>query len=323
MVALAYVGAVVGAGFATGQEIYQFLSRHGTWGGVGLLVAGAAFWVLGARALELGRSGIADFGTLIATTYPPRGAAVLDRLAGLFLAAGLVVVTAAGGEALQALAGMPAPLGGLLTLILMVAVAARGSAGLLRANTLLVPILVAIAVLMALNAPGTFTGRGQSGWWVSAALYVSYNLFTGLLVLLGLGRELRSSREAWGAAAVGALVLTALGLVLHRAILAGALPAVAGPPSLPLLDVARRLGGLWPLLYGLALYAALFTTGVAEAYALFQRYGARAWGTVGLWPLSLVGFAGLVARLYPAMGVLAISFWWPLLMRNPLRGRRP
>jgi uncharacterized membrane protein YkvI len=42
-VAFAYIGTVVGAGFASGQEILQFFSYFGYWGLVGLLLAAGLF----------------------------------------------------------------------------------------------------------------------------------------------------------------------------------------------------------------------------------------------------------------------------------------
>jgi uncharacterized membrane protein YkvI len=313
VVALAYVGAVVGAGFASGQEIYQFFSRHGTWGGLGLVTAGAAFFVLGALALEAGRRGAGDFRRFLASAYPPLLADLLDIVVTAFLALGLVVVVAAGGQDLSDLAGAPVAIGSLATLLAVMAVSAHGADSVLKANALLVPFLTAVAILVALLSPGRATASGAPGWWLSAGLYVSYNLFTGLMVLLGLGRGLKSRRDSVAAAGLAAVLLTVLGLVIHRSLLG--LSAVA---ALPLMQSARGLGDAWAFVYGLALYAALFTTGVAEAFALFQRFGGRAWWAAMLWPASLFGFQALVSSLYPVMGAAAIVFWLPLL-----GGRQP
>ena len=51
----AYVGTVVGAGFASGQEIWQFFGRHGPLGLGGLAVATILFLVYGFAVLDLGR----------------------------------------------------------------------------------------------------------------------------------------------------------------------------------------------------------------------------------------------------------------------------
>jgi uncharacterized membrane protein YkvI len=189
-------------------------------------------------------------------------------------------------------------------------VATAGAQGVLRVNLILVPLLVVVTMIVALMAP-TLPSADHSapGWWISAGLFVSYNLFTGLVVLLGLGQQVSSGLESGLASGLAAIVLTALALVVHRALL-----SYGGETDIPLFWAAQSLGGGWPHLFGGALYAALFTTGVAEAFALQQRYGTRAlaW-SLGLWPFSWLGFSTLVAILYPIMGAFAVLFWLPLL----------
>jgi uncharacterized membrane protein YkvI len=311
-VALAYVGTVVGAGFASGQEIYLFFSRHGQGGTLGILLAALGFWWLGYRALAVGARRTALPG-LLARVYPRRAAALMDRLLLLFMGAGLLVVAAAGGALLHDLLGWPAELASAVTLTFVLAVATFGDEGILAANTVLVPFLTLVTLHVAWSAPGTLQGPSTGTWWLSAMLYVSYNLFTGLVVLLALGERLPTPRDRLLAAGVGAGVLGLLALVLHRALLA--MPGTPG--DLPVLAMADRLGDGWPFWYGLALMAALVTTGIAEAFTIKERAGLRPmWLSLVLWPLTIFGFQRLVAALYPMMGILAILFWWPLLRRE-------
>ncbi len=308
-VALAYVGTVVGAGFASGQEIYLFFSRHGEGGGFGILLATLGFWWLGYRALAVGSRGT-NLSGLLARAYSLPFTALLDRLLVLFMVAGLLVVAAAGGTLLHDFLQWPAALGSAATMMLIFAVATFGDQGLLAANLVLVPFLAAVTMHVAWSAPATVRTPTVGTWWLSAMLYVSYNLFTGLVVLLALGERLPTHGERVLAAGLGAVVLGFLALVLHRALLA--LPRAPG--DLPVLAMAYRIGGAWPVLYGLALLAALLTTGIAEAFTIKERLGlGPMWVGLALWPLTLVGFQHLVAALYPIMGVLAILFWWPLL----------
>ena len=54
-VAAVYIGTIVGAGFATGQEVLQFFNRFGIWGLGGLAVATILFIVFGYIIMDLGR----------------------------------------------------------------------------------------------------------------------------------------------------------------------------------------------------------------------------------------------------------------------------
>ena len=310
-VALVYVGTVVGAGFASGQEVYLFFGRHGTAGLVGIATASLGFWVLGYRALTAGR-GHAGLGPFLAAAYPSGGAGVLELLMMAFLAAGLLVVAAAGGTLLSALGACPLPVGSAAILVAALAIAAYGADGMLKAHAVLVPFLVGTTLLVAVRAPGRWGAPGIHGWWLSSLLYVSYNLFTGLVVLLAMGARLPTAAERRRAAGAGAALLGLLALALDRALLG--LPHAPG--DLPVMEMAGMQGGAWPALYAVALLAAIVTTGAAEAFPLRERLGSRRlWWLLLIWPATLLGFQGLVAALYPVLGALAVLFWWPLLLR--------
>ncbi len=308
-VGLTYVGAVVGAGFASGQEIYVFFARHGAVGVLGLLVAGSAFFVVGWVALERGRRSGPGM------TYRNRGLnRMVDILTVVFLTAGLTVVISGGGAALGILFGLPESVGGLGTLVIILTIAWLGVDWVVRSNVILMPYLIALTVCVSvryvprgtllLHAPST-----PGHWALSALLYVSYNLFTAVLVLLGLGRSMTSRTGTAAAALLGAAVLTIMGLIEHRVLLS--LLAV-GP--LPLVSAAHQIHPALGTLYGISLWIALFTTGIAEAYVLVQRIGrGRMWSLILIYPLSGLGFQTLVATMYPIMGVFAVLIWAPLM----------
>lgn len=316
-VGLAYVGTVIGAGFASGQEIWQFFGRFGELGTFGLALAGLLFWLLGAKALEHGRGGTPHFGAFLAAAYG-RASPVFEGLTTLFLALGVGVAAAGGGAAVHSLIPPLSPrLGGLAMLTGIMAVALAGATAMVRVNILVVPYLAALVLWVAWAHRGRFSYPPHDThlWWFSALLYVSYNLFTGMTALLALGPMLPTRAASWRAAALGAAMLTGLAWLEHRVLTS---LTTVGP--LPMLDAAAMAGGPHRILYAVSLLAAMFTTGLAEAFALMARYGRRRgqwlWGSALLiaWP-----FSALVATLYPILGVLSVGFWFPLLW--PVRRR--
>lgn len=53
-IAMAFIGLIVGAGFASGQEMMQFFVAFGTMGIVGALIASLVMMLSGIAALQLG-----------------------------------------------------------------------------------------------------------------------------------------------------------------------------------------------------------------------------------------------------------------------------
>lgn len=322
--ALTYVGAVVGAGFASGQEILQFFSRYGDKGLLGIALVGVLFAGLGYLALERGRSGsIGSFGALLESLYPPWLVRVAEGVTTAFLVMGLGVVASGGGSALSQLGHTSRLFGAFITIGLIMLVTIWGSRAVTRVNSVLVPYLIVMVCILAVlnwsNPPAHpgLTGLG-SGWLLSAFLYLSYNIFTGIVVLLGLGRTLTSRKQSLFAASLGAAILVLLALMQHHTLL-----RLDNPGPLPLVDIAIKTHPLWGLLFAGCLWVALFTTGIAEAYALHTQYGPRTlWIVAATALFGLLGFDRLVEALYPMMGMVAVWLWIPLVYRRP-RSRVP
>lgn len=309
-VALTIVGTVVGAGFASGQEVWQFFTRGGEVGALGILLAMGLFAGVSARALEAGGRGLTLDGYL--QRVWGRWAAGWDVVAAAFLTVGLGVVGAASGELLHATFRLSAYLGAVLALAVLVLCGSQGSALLLRLNSWLVPPIIGVLLLLAWVVPAAPAPPPSLvwPWWVMAILYASYNLFSIIPVLLPLGRTLPPGRSSWIAAGAGSATLAFMAWCEHR-ILGAAPPGAA----LPLYEIALAAHPLLGVAWSLVLWLALFTTGVATVFALKSRWGDRAWLWWGVaFALPLWPFAGLVANLYPVIGAISIFLWMPLLL---------
>ena len=80
-IAATFIGTVVGAGFASGQEIYQFFSIHGWFGWLGLILAVLLLGFSGVKVFQIGANlkpkSYQDF---LLFLLGPRLAAVMDLL---------------------------------------------------------------------------------------------------------------------------------------------------------------------------------------------------------------------------------------------------
>ncbi|MGB8957216.1 MAG: hypothetical protein WCC10_17725, partial [Tumebacillaceae bacterium] len=78
-IAFTYIGTVVGAGFASGQEILQFFTMLGPYAYPGILLATALFAWVGIQILMLGRKlNARSYRELTAYLFGPKLAGVVD-----------------------------------------------------------------------------------------------------------------------------------------------------------------------------------------------------------------------------------------------------
>lgn len=337
-IAGAYAGTVIGAGFASGQEILQFFTAFGRAGLLGVAVAFILFAVSGIRMLELGRRFNARSHRTVVRFAGGRwaGPALDGVLTAFLLGTAVAMASGAGAVGVEQL-GWPRWLGsGLLTAVTAATVMA-GLHGVVRSIGFVAPALIASVLVMSAYALATGSGLGPSlawegdprlgavpFWFVAAPLYVAYNAVLAVPVLTPLGPAASSPAALRWGGLLGGLGLALGAAAIHLAI-AGHMPEAARW-DIPMLHTARGFPSWVPAVYTVLLLAEVYTTAVATLFGFASRLGERG----GRWfagavaaggAVMLIGgqfqFAAVVGTLYPVMGVAGGALLLGLLRRHP------
>jgi uncharacterized membrane protein YkvI len=208
------VGAVVGAGFATGREILQFFALHGPVGYVGmLLAAGLIVWFCGVMVGLQSRHRFNTYRCLYTTLAGQQLDLVLDWVTtGLFFLA-LSVTLSALAALLEQEWTLSAPTALALAGVVCILITATGARGILRFNGAMVPLLLILLLGLCFlewslvpAPPGIRSVASNFGWlpppalglrppeypstpyWpLSAFLYFSYNVLFIAATLVAVG----------------------------------------------------------------------------------------------------------------------------------------
>ena len=120
-VAALYVGTLMGAGFASGREGWQFFGVFGMNGYTGLMISGALFIIMGMMVSYIARKKqTQDMGRIIDFTDSPKVSAAIGYLMAGILYTIIISMSAAGGSFLKQQFGLPQPVGGILIVLLIV-----------------------------------------------------------------------------------------------------------------------------------------------------------------------------------------------------------
>lgn len=346
-VAFSYAGAIVGAGFTSGQELMQFFVNLDSGLVPALILTTILFAVFGWAALYLSRLyGSADYGSFLKCLLGVKSAQVFDGLISFFLLGTLGIMMSAAGAVFEEHLGGHF-LAGVALLSLGVGLVLLSKVeGVFWLNLFLMPakfILVLIVGGLILFGPG-FSPAGPEpqllyaepiirSWYLASLLYVAYNLILGLAVLTSLGAAERHPKLDW-AGIWGGLGLGAFAGIIV-AVLADNWPAVTGY-QVPMLFLAGQVHPGINFVYTLVLGMGILTTGVACAYSLTVR--AKHWfrGSykatlllvlISALPLAPLGFARLVQLVYPLFGlagiVLLACLAWKTVDALAQSGNRP
>lgn len=301
-----YIGTVIGAGFASGKEIALFFGETSPF-----CTALAALFMAVPEALFLsaGKRGLMPSGTTVKTgVFIAAFSSVAAMLAGCELA--LRDLTGAAG--LGALAAIAA--GVLVTM---------GPEKMKLANSLLIPLLIALlaAIYLKLGSPvagGTFS-------LLKPVHYAGLDVLIGGMIVSREGKKL-SGKEIVLTCAMSALFLGVVLFVLQNIVLFDKTNA-----SMPVLVVAESVG--LKVAAGVLVVIAVFTTlvssldiltdGTVEALAALalprgkHPRRAAAWLAehrsavvflclAALYPVSFFGFENIVTSLYPFVGACGV-----------------
>lgn len=327
-VALTLVGTVVGAGFASGQEILRFFVVFGRSGVIGLLVSGILLVLLSSLIIvSAARFQVYSHKDLIQQVMPHPVGTVYDTLLAFLLLVSTSIMFAGSGAVFRQQFGWH-ELFGIALMVMLVLISSQHIQSVIGLNVLLVPFLILAVVFLgvrtalasASDARQFVLWRGPllrttKSWFDSAILYSFYNMFLSLSGLSSIGGAV-SVRAGRQGAVLGAVIITVL-LVIAAFVLWGAGSGIIAYP-VPLLAEAFRINSALGVAYSLVILAAMLTTAVVNVYGLARRleetfrwphWVSVAWVLAAAIPLSYAGFTEVLSVAYPLIGYGAFIFF--------------
>lgn len=321
-----YLGAVIGAGFASGQENVQFFVRYGENGLFGAFISLLLFSLCGALLMRLAhRHRVSNYQDLLVIMGGSAATRIIDLGLACFLFLGISTMFSASGALFHEHLHAPRNLGIATAYVTVLFALAGGKKGLVWSYNLLVPLkIVLLLVITAVAAfqsqqvePGGMAAfvdpRIKMDWLLGAFLYVAYNFALAMVVLVEYQPLADSSTSIVGAAC-GGLLLGVLVIFMFLG-LSRFMPVVLHY-QIPMLYVAGMISPGTKLVYSLVLWMGIITTAIANAYGITQRVahfiGIRynlcllCCLTLAL-PVATQSFSSLVGHIYPAFGVLGCS----------------
>ncbi len=343
-VAATYIGTIVGAGFATGQEILQFFSQFGIMGFVGLFISTILFILFGAIIMRLGKqlharshmeiirySGGRLFGT------------IFDFIITFFLFGALTAMIAGTGALVSQQFNLPELAGNIIMAVLTALTVLTGINGVINSISFVVPfLLIAVtgtSIYSIITHPPDIAAVASVGdnslisnWLLAAVLYISYNTVISVAILGPLGVKAKNRKAIKGGAILGGLGL-GLGSVMIFLALSGQLQSIA-QLEVPMIFIAGGISTVVQIVYTIILIAEIYTTAVGALYGFVSRISEfrsirlNEKTTVLVITLAALlasqfGFSNLVKYLYPVVGYGGIILLISLIYVEFKRKRRP
>lgn len=330
-IAFTYIGTIVGAGFATGQEILQFFTRYGKWATLTIILSTLIFIWLGTKMMIISRriraKSYEDLNKYLFGKKPGEYISLIMLV--LLLGVNSIMLAGAGSVFVQHL-NMHYQTGLILTLVGTYLLFSRGINAILQMNSIVVPMMLTLSLLIVFNSihlpnAGQFLSLGTDHslvmTWMAPLLYTAFNLIMAQAILVPLGSHTESITVIKWGGLLGGLGVGFMLMAAHFAMSAH-MPGIM-QYEIPMGSIAFQLGTVVQLIYVLLIFLEIFTTFVADIYGITLQLQQRLSISpkiicIGImlicFLLSQLGFSNLLSILYPIFGILGLLWSIKLMM---------
>jgi uncharacterized membrane protein YkvI len=320
-IAATFIGAIVGAGFASGQELCQFFLGYGVAGRYGVICSGLLFALWGAwLGGYCNRRHLASYAAYLHCLVGGVGAICVDMLISLYLFCSVFIMLSAANALFAGQLGLLPGCGGVLTGVVVFAVLWGGLESLVSFNVILVPLkfLVCLAVFfLTRGMRGLMFQAGTSPLipifphWIGATLfYAGFNMLEAMVVLVPLS-ERATARECLAGNLLGGLGLGVFALLIFQILLPFRGQVAAW--EVPMLVVSGMAHPSLQWAYFIVLWAAILSSAVVSCYGVATRLRGRLAYRPALTlilvlslALSRFQFSALVRLIYPLFGGVGV-----------------
>jgi len=323
-----FIGMIVGVGFASGQELMSFFGNFGIMGYVGVAIMGFGYFMLGLMgALTARRMNTPYYDVVFApknNKYFRWFSNAVVIVLGLFGV--LPIMYAGGGSVLETQFGIPMMVGSIFTAVITYLSVIFGTRGFVNSLNATVPVLVITTVVICIYlfinpfpVEVEFTPISNNSllqnWFISALLYLSYNVICGIAVVVPLGSLAKNEKSIIIGSLLSGVVLAVMAFFCAGAIIENY--SLVKDADMPTVAMAQELSPVAGVIYSIAIYLAVFTTAAACLFALdvqldrlFERVPKIKMSkplalliiSVAAYMGSYIGFVTLVNVLYPFTG---------------------
>lgn len=323
----AFIGIIVGAGFASGQEILQYFTSFGLMGIAAAVISAAIFAYCGMVLVWLGsRTQTNSHKDVIYGISGRFIGTLVDYILILTLFGIGVVMIAGAGSNLQQQFGLPYFVGSLIMTILVLISGMFNTDRVVSIISAVTPFLIIFVIIISiyslftidndvasLNDMALATSTTLPNWFVSGINYASFNIAVGASMSIVMGGTIKNTRVAALGGLSGGLGLGILIVLSHLAIFTK-IESVA-ELDMPFLGIVNEISPILGLIMSIVIFGMIFNTAISMFYGFVARIAEtgtkkfKIYLTITMaigFALSFVGFTELIAYFYPFIGYLGL-----------------
>ncbi len=326
------IGTIIGAGFASGQEIWIFFNSYGHLGAFGIILACSISGLLIYKIFKImQKENLTTYAELLEKISNKK---ILNQaisiIISLFLIISFYIMIAGMSAYFNQEFGVQNWICSIIMSLLCYFTLKRNMKGIVIVNSILIPCLILFILYLGIKnfnygINNLYINQPNLPWsWIfSSIIYASYNSIVLIPMLVELKEYINTSNKAKVVAILSTLILSIVGICLIYILFRN---PNAYKLELPMVEVVKEFGKIYSYLYGGVVVTAIFTSAISAGYGFLTNQVEKKEFTKGdvekrknkyyqrlLLIICLIapiianfGFSNLVSKLYPMFGILGL-----------------
>lgn len=318
------IGTLIGAGFASGQEVYLFFFSYGMKGLIGILISSIIIGVVIYSTFNiLNKYKINTYKDFLNILIPKNTKLkiIANFIINIFILITFFIMIAGFGAYFEQEIGINRLVGSLILSIITFIVFMTSIKGVVKVNELIVPILIGFIFIIGiisiknihiLNLENYVIRTNYTNFALSAVLYSSYNSILLIPVLITLNNYVKNKKQIFYISFISAIVTILLSVIIF--LLLVRVDVDISKLEMPVVYVVSNMFKILRYIYGVIILGSIFTTAISLGVSFLQNTAKNKKGYTQISIIMCItsviiskfGFSNLVSLLYPIFGYLGL-----------------
>lgn len=324
-IVMVIIGALIGAGFASGQEIYTFFYRNGKFGLIGIIISSILVsYIIYKVLIIIKENNIKNYKEFLEETINTDNKIkieIINRVIEILILITFIIMIAGFGAYFEQEYKINSIVGSTILAGLCFLVFINNVEGFIKISKYIVPILLIFIVLIGIlnikNIETDFTKNKIENstiiiGTISAIIYASYNAILLTPVLITLSRKIKEKREIKFIAIITGIIIIMLSIIIY--FLLDNIHIEIRNIQMPVVYVITNNFKEFKNIYAFIILISIFTTAISLGISYLennQKRGKRYTQVALIMCItsvifSKIGFSNLINLLYPIFGMLGL-----------------
>ena len=318
------IGVIVGAGFASGKEIYSFFFVYGKKGFLGILISVCLIGYVIYKTLKIIKKyNIEKYDDLLdvaINNYKIKKInikIILNFIVNIFLIVSFFIMCAGFCAYFSQEFKIPEFISSIFLSIFCFFVLNKNIKGIFTLNLILIPLITIILTFLGIKSfSNTFEimdGISQNKFWlISAILYASYNTITLISILIPMKKYIKNNIDILKTVSIVIILMLVFFAIIISLLFT--IKTDINKIELPVVYAAINFGTIYKYLYGIIIVVAIITTAISSAYGFLNNISTtkekykKNNAIICFFEIfiPILGFSNLINILYPIFGILGL-----------------